>query len=117
MSVADLAKVVTINHTMNETRLEPLRNRYIHLTKEQLPATAKAQGWSLRFDHCFMRVLLDHLFKDSWYNHLSRREAAYKQLSAEQLHQAIAMGEDLLERGEDYLRELNANSLRWRDKL
>ncbi len=99
-----------------ETR-EALQQRYLTLTRETLPSRARAEGWIVHFDHCFMRILLDHLFEDEWYGHLSRKQVAYKQLSIKQLQAAIHMGEAILKRGNGYLRELNCQSLRWRGKV
>ncbi len=100
----------------NAEAREPLQQRYLTLTREALPSRARAEGWVVHFDHCFMRILLDHLFEDEWYGHLSRKEAAYKQLSVEQLREAVDMGEEILARGDSYLRALNTQSLRWRGK-
>lgn len=94
---------------------EALRQRYLALTREELPKAAAAGNWVVRFDHCFMRILLDHLFGDAWPNHIAKRPA-YRQLSDEQLTTAIALGESILERGDGYLRALNRDSLRWRGK-
>ena len=99
-----------------EAKLGALRERYLVLTKEQLPTKAAAERWSLRFDHCFMRVILDHLFEDSWYAHLDRKQPAYKQLSEGQLEKAIRLGEMILAEGEAALKPMNAQSLRWRGK-
>ena len=63
-----------------------------------------------------MRVILDNLFLDCWYNHLDRRLRAYKQLSNQQLQEAIALAEKILREGDEALRPLNAASLRWRGK-
>ncbi len=39
-----------------------LQARYLQLTREDLPAAALREGWPVRDDHCFMRIVLDHLF-------------------------------------------------------
>ena len=96
--------------------LEPLRQRYLELTKRHLPERAQTEGWTLKFDHCFMRVVLDHLFQDAWYNHLTRKGAAYKQLDEEQLQRAVALAEHILAEGDKVLWELNQQSLMWRGK-
>ncbi len=91
-----------------------LQERYIALTRVLLPAEARRQNWTLREDHCFMRIVLDHLFEDCWYRHLDRRLTAYKQLNVEQLTSCIALAEKILQQGEPLLRGLNRQSLRWR---
>ena len=89
---------------------------YLHLVKEALPARAREQRWVLRLDHCFGRVLLDHAVGGCWYDALDRRRPAYRQLDDAQLGGAIALGERLLQEGDPLLRELDAQSLRWRGK-
>jgi hypothetical protein len=93
-----------------------LQERYLDLTRVALPAEARRHGWTLRHDHCFMRIILDHLFSDCWYNHLDRRLTAYKQLNVAQLQQAIELAENLLRAGEQLVKAMNARSLRWRAK-
>ena len=69
----------------------------------------------VRFNHCFARIVLDNLFEDCWYNQLSRKQPAYKQLNETQLKQAIAIAQSMINRPE-IARELNNNSLQWRGK-
>jgi hypothetical protein len=94
-----------------------LRARYLALINDQLPAAAKSRRWPVRLNHCFARIVLDNLFGGCWYDHLSRKAPAYKQLSAEQLEQAITIAENILRRQDVYCSVLNENSLRWRGKL
>ena len=89
---------------------------YLQLVKEALPVRAREQRWVLRLDHCFGRVLLDHAVGGCWYDALDRRRPAYRQLSDGQLEGALALGQRLLEEGDPLLRELDAQSLRWRGK-
>lgn len=93
-----------------------LQDKYLDLTRVSLPAKAKLGNWDLKDDHCFMRVVLDQLFDDCWYNHLDRRQVAYKQLNERQLHTAIALAEAILDQGEGLLRVWNRQSLAWRNK-
>ncbi|MEM9356235.1 MAG: hypothetical protein AAGB04_08480 [Pseudomonadota bacterium] len=93
-----------------------LQERYMELTRVLLPAEARLRTWSLQNDHCFMRVILDHLFQDCWYRHLDRRLTAYKQLNVEQLQQCITLAERILEQGDPLLTNLNRQSLAWRRK-
>ena len=85
-----------------------LQDRYLDLTRVILPAEARRSNWTLREDHCFMRIILDHLFSDCWYNHLDRRLTAYKQLNTQQLRQAVEMAEQLLNEGEQLVSAMNA---------
>jgi hypothetical protein len=66
-------------------------------------------------DHCFARILLDHLFSDAWYGHVVGRPA-YQHLSEEQLMRAVALGERVLAEGDELLRALNDQSLAWRSR-
>ncbi len=59
---------------------------YKNLLNKVLPAT---YTYPVRFNHCFNRIVLDWLFQDCWYHHLSRRQTAISQLSDEQLKQVI----------------------------
>ena len=74
------------------------------------------KGWALNEDHCFMRVILDQLFQDCWYNHLDCRLTAYKQLNDQQIRGAISLA-TVVERGDfDTLDQWNRESLRWRQQ-
>lgn len=88
-------------------------DRYLQLVDRELPARGRAQRWVVHEDHCFARILLDHLFADAWYGHVDGRPA-YRHLSAQQLEQAVAMGERILAEGDELLRRLNEESLAWR---
>ena len=91
-----------------------LQDRYLDLTRTILPAEARRHGWTVREDHCFMRIILDHLFSDCWYNHLDCRLTAYKQLNVEQLQRAVELAEHLLRDGERLINAMNHKSLQWR---
>ena len=94
-----------------------LLERYRALVDGDLPEAARRDGWVLRLNHCFGRVLLDDAVGGCWYDHLDRRAgAAYRQLDDDQLEGAVALGERLLTEGDPLLRELNARSLAWRGK-
>lgn len=97
-------------------RSELLR-RYRALVDGALPAAARQDGWSLRLNHCFGRVLLDDAVGGCWYDHLDRRAGpAFRQLDDERLAGAVALGERLLSEGDPLLRRLDARSLAWRGK-
>ena len=93
-----------------------LEQDYLALVKERLPALARTEGWVLRADHCFGRVLLDHAVGGCWYDVLDRRRPAYRQLTDEQLASAVALGGQLIAHGDLLLRDLDDQSLRWRGK-
>ena len=94
-----------------------LQDRYLELTRTELPARARQRNWVVAEDHCFMRIILDRLCGDCWYHHLDRRLTAYKQLNDEQLRQCIAMAEQILSGDTVALEAWNRDSLRWRGKL
>lgn len=96
---------------------DQLLRRYRTLVDEQLPAVARREGWSLRLNHCFGRVLLDDAVGGCWYDHLDRRAGpAHRQLDDGRLAGAVALGERLLIDGDPLLRTLDARSLAWRGK-
>ncbi len=97
------------------TDRDHLVTRYRALMQE-LPARARRDGWVLRDDHCFGRVLLDDAVGGCWYDVLDRRRTAFLQLDDAQLAHAVATGERLLAQGDPLLRELNDRSLAWRGK-
>lgn len=96
---------------MNRTDLEA---EWLNLTREALPAAAKARGWPIRLDHCFMRVLLDHAYESPWMDHVARRPA-YKHASDDALARAVEAGRAALS-GEADLAAMNRQSLDWRGK-
>ena len=98
--------------------LEQLRNRYLELINCELPAQAKQRQFPVRFNHCFARIILDNLFQCCWYEAIDRKQgAAYKQLTVEQLRRGIDIAENIIDRPNTYIEQLNQNSLRWRGKL
>ncbi len=96
---------------------EILLTEYRRLTRLELPAAAARHRWHLRYDHCFMRIILDDLFGDCWYRHLDRRKgSAESQLAVAQLRRAVETARALLRDGEPGLRALDDRSLAWRGK-
>ena len=91
-----------------------LQERYLELTRVRLPKAARDGAWPVRDDHCFMRIVLDHLFEGCWYDHLDRRLRAYRRLNDTQLRAAVALAERMLAEGPDLVMRLNAASLAWR---
>ena len=88
---------------------------YMHLTKEVLPSMARNDrtDWPVREDHCFQRIVLDHLCGGVWYKHLCR--PAYKHLTIDQAQRAVELCRDIAQERSD-LQELNQQSLIWRGK-
>ena len=88
---------------------------YMHLTKEVLPALARQgrRNWPVSEDHCFQRIILDHICGGVWYEYLDR--PAYKSLTKDQAQRAVKLCEDIANGHKD-LQKLNQQSLIWRGK-
>jgi uncharacterized membrane protein len=85
--------------------------RWLRLTRAVLPGMAKAAGWPIRHDHCFMRVCLDAAIGRRW--DLVVRRPAVRHLSDAQLAAAVVVAERIA-RQPDVLPALNAASLAMR---
>jgi len=59
-------------------------------------------------------VVLDALFQGAWYDPIDGTPA-YKQLSTEELREAIKIADRMLEDGKPTVEKLNRQSLKWRD--
>lgn len=90
--------------------------RYLSLTRDVLPRMAREPGrrWPVREDHCFQRIVLDHVAGGVWYDHIAR--PAYKHLTDQQARTAVALAENIAE-GRADLAAMNRQSLLWRGKL
>jgi hypothetical protein len=98
-------------------RLTLLRTQYLELTNQILPRLATSRHFPVRYNHCFQRIILDNLFDRCWYEVLERnQEPAYKQLTEDQLEQAIVLANNMIHQPNSYLQKLNQNSLNWRGK-
>ncbi|WP_435094764.1 hypothetical protein [Halorubrum sp. N11] len=96
--------------------LTGLRAAYTRKVTEELPKRARqGDSWPIRDDHCFARVVLDAVFQDAWYDHVDG-SPAYKQLSAAELREAIAIADRMLASGAPAVSALNRQSLRWREE-
>ena len=95
---------------------ETLIADYMRLTKEVLPSLARSDqtNWPVSEDHCFQRIVLDHVCGGVWYNYLDR--PAYKNLNYEQAKRAVELCQEIAEGIVD-LKQLNQKSLLWRGKL
>ncbi|WP_425230699.1 GCN5-related N-acetyltransferase [Sphingomonas sp.] len=89
-----------------------LEARWLELTRTTLPALAAARRWPVRADHCFQRILLDHVCGGCWYDHLGGRPA-YRCLDDEQLRRAVAAAEAIVA-GDADVDLLNRRSLAYR---
>ena len=98
------------------TDKDPKKAQLRHLANEAFPAAAKAGGYPIVFNHCFLRVVYDHVFQDKWQRQLQKGKAAIHQLSEEQLDRAIETGRQMVE-DKDLAIRLNRQSLRYRGKL
>ena len=88
---------------------------YMHLTKEILPSMARSDwtDWPVSEDHCFQRIILDHVCGGVWYEYLDR--PAYKHLTDDQAQRAVELCRDIAD-GRADLKQLNQQSLIWRGK-
>jgi proline racemase len=91
--------------------------RYRELVLDELPRRARAERWVVTADHCFGRIVLDHAVGGRWYDVLDRRQSpAFAQLDDDRLRAAVELAERIAAEGDPLLRELDAQSLRWRGK-
>ena len=80
---------------------------YTRLAKDALPARAKEEKWPIRFDHCFMRVMLDCAFGKCWYECLDRKKgSAISQIGDADLAAAVAVGKRMEAEGRSAVDEL-----------
>ncbi len=94
---------------------DPLVTEYLRLTREEMPRLARGgrPDWPVQEDHCFQRIVLDHLCSGVWYDHLAK--PAYKNMTQDQLQQAIGLCRRIISDDVD-LKRLNQQSLMWRGK-
>ncbi|MGR3484722.1 MAG: hypothetical protein ACU0BF_05205 [Paracoccaceae bacterium] len=89
-----------------------LEERWLELTRNELPGVAAERRWPVRFDHCFQRILLDHAAGGVWYDAITGRPA-YAHAPRDLLARAVAAGEGALA-GAESLSAMNDASLAWR---
>jgi hypothetical protein len=85
--------------------------KWFTLTRDTLPSMVTQHRWPIRFDHCFQRVCLDHVFSGPWKQHIAA--PAYKTLTQIQLSHAVGIAESIIY-NPDSLRKLNTQSISWR---
>lgn len=91
-----------------------LRRRWRDLVERRLPQAARERvGWPVVHDHCFARILLDHVHGRPWREVVT--PPAWANTAPGRLARAIETGEAVLA-GEVDLRVLNAASLRMRGR-
>lgn len=95
---------------------DELTAEYFRLTRDVLPARGRVGKWVAEYDHCFQRILLDYVCGGPWRMMLTGRNPAHRQLSDEQLAAAVTLARRIEAEGDDLLRDLNRQSLRWRGK-
>lgn len=101
--------------------LSELQAQWKDMFQKKLPdaATSKSSAqpkWSVHVDHCFARIILDQVVgngTEPWM--ASLKSPAYKNMTREQLEQAITLGDDILD-GRADLVELDEKSLAVRGK-
>jgi hypothetical protein len=85
-----------------------LLERWRVLVNEILPSMAKAHGWPISQNHCFMRVCLDTSLGVPWHNVVKR--PASRHMTDDQLRAAIAVAEQIVE-NPPLLVQLNHSSI------
>jgi hypothetical protein len=90
--------------------MEELISTYKRLINVELPGKYTSP---VKYNHCFNRIVLDWLFDDCWYNHLSRKQTAISQLNKKQLQAAIDRMNEWLQNHETLCTD-NARSLAFR---
>ena len=95
--------------------IDNLVSVYMYLSKEVLPTIARScqRNWPVSADHCFQRIVLDHVCGGVWYEYLDR--PAYKNLTKDQAQRAVRLCEGIVV-GHIDLWKLNRQSLIWRGK-
>ena len=91
-----------------------LEAEWLTITRQTLPALAKARRWPVSADHCFMRILLDAVHGGRW-DKVVQGRPAYKHLELQRLATAVKLAQRVVADEVD-LWALNAQSLEWRGK-
>ena len=89
-----------------------MQARWLHLTRQVLPALAGERGWPVSADHCFQRILLDNACGGLWYDHIVGRPA-YTHADPAILARAVELGDAAIAGTVDLV-ALNYRSLAWR---
>ncbi|MCR9102914.1 MAG: hypothetical protein NXI25_23380 [bacterium] len=116
-SKTDYLQVRPVPFEALKSHRQLLEQWYLLLTREKLPQQAQLEQWPIQEDHCLQRVVLDALFQDCWYNHLSRSKPAYRQLDNLQLGQSLQLLSRMEREGKSLAAALNVSSLTFRGKI
>jgi hypothetical protein len=116
-SKTDYLQVRQVPFEALKSHRQLLEQWYLWLTREKLPQQAQVEQWPIQEDHCLQRVVLDALFQDCWYNHLSRSKPAYRQLDNLQLGQSLQLLSRMEREGKSLVAALNVSSLTFRGKI
>jgi len=111
---AAIEKILTAVATRPHQKIDRMLTRFKELTEDLLPARARAEGWPIRFDHCFKRICLDAAFEDVWYRHLNK--PAERHIEGEALARASEAAGRILTEGRPALDHLNRLSLTYRNR-
>jgi|AntRauTorckE5430_2_1112549.scaffolds.fasta_scaffold12405_2 hypothetical protein len=115
-SATDYLQIRALPFEQIKEHRQLLEQHYLQLTQEQLPAQARKSHWAITEGHCLQRVVLDALFQDCWYNHLSKSRPAYQQLNNLQLGRALLLCSRIGQTGRPLVAWLNVSSLTFRGK-
>ena len=94
---------------------EELKTELLRIAREEFPAAARAGKYPIRFDHCLLRVVYDHLYGAQWQTVLKKGPAIH-QLSEEELKRAIEIARQVTA-DREVCDRLNRQSLAYRGKL
>lgn len=100
---------------MSDSSLDALKETLRTQANQTFPVAARAAGYPIVMNHCFLRVVYDNLFQQKWQTALDPKKAAIHQLDEMQLRRAIALGEQIIADRET-CEILNDRSLVWRGK-
>lgn len=100
---------------MPDSSRAALEAAWLTLTRDTLPALARARGWPVTADHCFQRILLDNAVGGRWYDAVAARPA-YRHIAVDALARAVTLGKAAIA-GEVDLADLNRRSLAWRRQV
>jgi len=110
-------QVVPLPSQQTLTATTLYRQEYLFLTNDVLPDLGQKNHWSIHENHCFQRILLDHLFQDCWYQHLPKGPIpAYRQLDLGQLGLLLRSTHQMCWMSHSEVAQQNQQSLRWRGK-
>lgn len=98
--------------THRPNRLSRLRLTYLSLVQQNLPQLAQRRNFPVCHPHSFQRIILDNLFGCCWCDVLDRSHPPHLQMQEDQLMGAIAIAKAIITNSDEYLYQLNQNSMR-----